>query len=154
MSSHQGRHLPCYLGMRPRGVRPPRVPPGEYRGLLRAADAGPWPLAYAGDMSAIPDTFLRARVAGKIPAADLVVAAALTVLVWPVSFLAQSHQTLPAGARHLDAIAVVLMVAPRAVLGLRRLYAVPVLAAVFGLVLAYFSLAYPNRPVWLRLTVA
>jgi signal transduction histidine kinase len=122
--------------------------------MLRAADAGAWPLAYAGDMSAMRDTFLRARIAGKIPAADLVVAAALTVLVPPVSFLAQSHQMLPAGTRHLDAIAVVLMVAACAVLVLRRLYAVPVLAAVFGLVLVYFSLGYPNGPVWLTLVVA
>lgn len=111
-------------------------------------------MAYAGDMSAIPGTFLRARVAGKIPAADLIVAAALTVLVSPVSFLAQSHQTLPTGTRHLDAIAVILMVTACAVLVLRRLYAVPVLAAVFGLVLLYFSLGYPNGPVWLTLIVA
>jgi signal transduction histidine kinase len=105
-------------------------------------------------MSATPDNFLRARIAGKIPVADFILAAALTVLVGPVSFVAQSHQPHPAGTRHLDAIAVILMVAASAVLVLRRLYAVPVLAAVFGLILIYFSLGYPNGPVWLTLIVA
>jgi len=90
---------------------------------------------------------------GNVPFSDVVLATALTVLVAPVSFLAQAHQP-QAGNTRLDAIAVVLMVAASAVLVLRRRYPVAVLAAVFALILTYFSLGYPNGPVWLTMIIA
>ena len=77
----------------------------------------------------------------------LVLAAALTVATYFVS----QHR---ASARPFDAGAAALVVAAAAALAARRMRPVAVLAVVFGIVLAYLVIGYPDGPIWLTLIIA
>jgi signal transduction histidine kinase len=77
----------------------------------------------------------------------LVLAAALTVATYFVS----RHQ---ASARPFDAGAAVLVIASAAALAALRTRPVAVLAAVFGIVLAYLAAGYPDGPIWLAPIIA
>jgi signal transduction histidine kinase len=77
----------------------------------------------------------------------LVLAAVLTVATYFVS----QHR---ASVRPFDAGAAALVIAASAALAARRTWPVAVLAAVFGIVLAYLATGYPDGPIWLTLIIA
>jgi signal transduction histidine kinase len=77
----------------------------------------------------------------------LVLAAVLTVATYFVS----RHQ---ASVRPFDAGGAVLVLASAAALAILRTRPVAVLAAVFGIVLAYLAIGYPDGPIWLTPIIA
>jgi signal transduction histidine kinase len=82
---------------------------------------------------------------------DGALAAGLAVVVLLGTDFASQHQ--PA-RRPFDAGAAALIVLAAGALVLRRRYPVAVMAVVFGAILVYFSIGYPNSPIWLILVTA
>jgi signal transduction histidine kinase len=96
-----------------------------------------------------------ARVRGvlPVPVADAI-RAVVFAAVLPVIVFAAGRHYAPSGTRHPDALSAVLAVAAALSLGLRRRYTVAVLAAVTGVLVAWFMIGYPNGPIWLPLVIA
>ena len=84
-------------------------------------------------------------------AADSALALALAVVLTVATYFVSRHR---ASVRPFDAGAAALVIVSAAVLAVRRTRPVAVLAAVFGIVLAYLVIGYPEGPIWLALIVA
>ncbi len=84
-------------------------------------------------------------------AADSALALALAAVLTVATYFVSEHR---ASVRPFDAGAAALIIASSAALAARRTRPVAVLAAVFGLVLAYVAAGYPDGPIWLALIIA
>jgi signal transduction histidine kinase len=84
-------------------------------------------------------------------AADSALALVLAVVLTLATYFVSEHR---ASVRPFDAGAAALVVASSAALAARRTRPVAVLAAVFGIVLAYVAAGYPDGPIWLTLIIA
>ncbi len=84
-------------------------------------------------------------------AADSALALVLAVVLTVATYFVSQHR---ASVRPFDAGAAALVVASSVVLAARRRWPVAVLAMVFGIVLAYLVIGYPEGPIWLTLIIA
>jgi len=75
----------------------------------------------------------------------------LAVVLTVTTYFVSQHRT---SVRPFDAGAAVLVIASAAALAALRTRPVAVLAAVFGIVLAYLAIGYPDGPIWLTLIIA
>ena len=84
-------------------------------------------------------------------AADSALGLALAAVLTAATYFVSQHR---ASVRPFDAGAAALIIASSAALAARRTRPVAVLAAVFGIVLAYVAAGYPDGPIWLTLIIA
>ena len=84
-------------------------------------------------------------------AADSALALGLAAVLTVATYFVSQHR---ASVRPFDAGAAALVIASAAALAARRTRPVAVLAAEFGIVLAYLAAGYPDGPIWLALIVA
>jgi signal transduction histidine kinase len=91
----------------------------------------------------------RARRAGL--AADSALALVLAVVLTVATYFVSHHR---ASVRPFDAGAAALVIAASLALAARRTWPVAVLTVVFGIVLAYLAIGYPEGPIWLTLIIA
>ena len=84
-------------------------------------------------------------------AADSALALVLAAVLTVASYFVSQHR---ASVRPFDAGAAALVIASAAALAARRTRPVAVLAAEFGIVLAYLAAGYPDGPIWLTLIIA
>ena len=84
-------------------------------------------------------------------AADSALALVLAVVLTVATYFVSQHR---ASVRPFDAGAAALVVASSVALAARRTWPVAVLTVVFGIVLAYLAIGYPEGPIWLTLIIA
>jgi signal transduction histidine kinase len=84
-------------------------------------------------------------------AADSALALVLAVVLTVATYFVSQHR---ASVRPFDAGAAALVVAASVALAARRTWPVAVLTVVFGIVLAYLAIGYPDGPIWLALIIA
>jgi signal transduction histidine kinase len=84
-------------------------------------------------------------------AADSALALALALVLTVATYFASQRQV---SVRPFDAGTAALVIASAAALAARRVRPVAVLAVVFGIVLAYLAIGYPEGPIWLTLIIA
>jgi signal transduction histidine kinase len=92
-----------------------------------------------------------ARVGRAGLAADSALALVLAVVLTVATYFVSQHR---ASVRPFDAGAAALVVAASVALAARRTWPVAVLAVMFGIVLAYLAIGYPEGPIWLTLVIA
>ena len=84
-------------------------------------------------------------------AADSALALALAVVLTMATYFVSQHR---ASVRPFDAGGAALVIASSAVLAARRTWPVAVLAVVFGIILTYLAIGYPDGPIWVTLIIA
>lgn len=83
--------------------------------------------------------------------ADSVLALVLAAVLTGATYFVSQHQP---SMRPFDVGAAALVIASSLALAARRRRPVAVLAVVFGIVLAYLAVGYPDGPIWLTLVIA
>jgi signal transduction histidine kinase len=135
----------------PRGAAPAApLLPQEYRTSLPAADDGGGEPAYCAGMTMRGRTSATAATRPKLIVDGVLAVGLAAVIAVATHFGSRYHP----GHRHLNAGAYPLLFLAAGALAWRRRYPVPVMGAVFGITLIYFTLGYPDGPIWLPLIVS